>query len=1117
MADQILIEFTADTSGLDPAINQLEKLGTIDKASAASFKATNAEYAKREQVLKATGKAAEQSGAQTKKSIDEVDAAVKRLTEDFVKGFDEGVIEALAEAGVSVDQFNAAMAKAGAQVKGASKETAGFSGNIDKLKDRLKNAGKTDAFGKLEKDISSARRAAQNTAAELERLGKTGGEGTERFKQLTDQLVDQKKELADLEKSYEGVAESLKNFDPTDVESLRERLAAITKELQRMKLAGEDATNPEKYAALVKEGGNLRDTLGDVNQELANAASNSSNLDGLIGAAQGLAGAFALGQGLVGVFGDKAKGLDEVLVGVNSSLAILQGLQTINNTLQAESAAVIFANTIRTRALAAAQTLYNVVVGESIGLMRVLKIAFASTGVGLLIIGITALVIAFNRTSKATQALIDQMKSLNDQFAKGVKSVDDYLESMKLLNEEGITFLENSNAIQSDIIKERIRNLQTDFDAVFEFEQGKRAQYELSKKALEEFNRLVQEGNSIVTKDAFKELTEQHKQYVEQFEAQEKKRLQIASDIRRQESDLEKQLLKERLDSQIATTESAILRAREGTAAQLELQKKLVRDKLALELGTQQLTEAQRLQAIAAANQEQLELQAAYNKRLIEIDISRINTSLTSAVAGTRRELELRRELLKKQAAAELTDLNLSGAERMQILEKSAAEQAALEREFAAQLEDERRAQRLQANQDFIQAAISRNATELALIKDNDSEKLRLQLVSLDLQASEERRAAAGNAIEIARINAQTEAQQRDLKRQFIQDAVDYELRLETAKNGRLVRGLQTVAGNERALYTARVDAINQLREIDIDAINQREAALRNQYKQGLISQKEYNLAYAELEDQRVATTEESEKRIKDLTKQRTIEQIQTTVEITSQLIGLLDNLFQAQSDKESQRVKEQQARVDELLESGAITEKEATRRRKQLEIEERQAQQRAAQRDKQIAVFRALLAIPSAFLQGLSQGGPILGAIYAAIAGVQAALVISRPVPKFAKGKKNRYEGFGQVGEAGAELIEKDGQMFIAKKPTVVWLGAEDKVYTARETAEIMDRRGVRVGRVPEVAGVSVNGQQIDYDKMGASIARHQREISLNIDGYKNFVINGHSFDKYLNSRRGY
>lgn len=1056
MADvtqQVLIEFTSSTEGLAPAVDQLERLGQIDKATAAAFKATNAELKAREATLKATATSTKAATDSTKKSIADVDAAVKNLTNDFTQGFNEGVIEALNEAGVSLDEFQAAMAKLQQSGKGVAQleqEVAALTSQIDALK-----------------------KGSQSGGAEVE--------------SLTAQLAEQQKQLTELQAAYEKLKKGQEeNSDAGN--TLRARLKEITAELGLMKINGEAATDPEKYAALTTEAGKLQSALGDVNQEIARAGSSTGGFDSLLQVTQGVAGGFAVAQGTAALFGDESEELQEVLLRVNASMAVLQGFQQLQAVYAARVAIARGLEAAATGVAAAATTAYNFVVGASIGLMKAFRIALAATGIGLLVIALIELVSWLSDSA-------EELENLNNELEHSKTLIEANTAAINTLSDGEVVRAEAANALESEIL--RLRGLQVSQQKVL---------------LTGERDRLLSLRSTFKTNaEGYKELTDRIRDLDKEINA-------VNTSAFNNEISRTRKLLEESLNSQVATTERAILIAGEGTKAQLALQQKLVRDKLQLELQTQSLTEAQRLQIIEQSNRDQLELRLAFNKRSIDLEIRNIQDRLKSVEEGSVDELRLRTELLRKQAASELSTTKLSEAEKSAIRQDAINEQIRMELAFAA--EQRRiaieRAQQVRA--DIIQAAITRNATELALAEQGSEERLHLEIVNIELAASEARRVAGQNALEINRINAQAQEQILALKRQFAEAAVEYEIRLEVAKNGRLVRSFQRVLSDERSTFQERVRAVNELFLIEANAIDRRKQALRDMYAANLISQQDYIVKYAELEDERARISEETEQQILDATRARTARQIQTSIELSGQLVGVLDSVFQNQTATEQSRLEEQRRNIDELRETGAITEKEAIARRKKLEIEERQAQQRQAQREKQIAVFRALLAIPSAFLQGTAQGGPILGAIYAAIAAAQAAIVISQPIPKFGKGKKNNYQGLAEVGETGSELIESNGQMYVAPKRTIVWLGSRDKVYNPKETAAMLEKPGLRAARLPEGMGMEVQpGVQFDYERLGKEIAKNQKDVSLNIDGYKQFVINGHSFTTYLNARRGY
>lgn len=83
MAEQIVIEFTADISKLQPAIDALEQLGQIDKKSAEIFRATNAEYQNRAKEVNKL------SQAYTNLSEEVASGGIKEHANDLKKTTDE--------------------------------------------------------------------------------------------------------------------------------------------------------------------------------------------------------------------------------------------------------------------------------------------------------------------------------------------------------------------------------------------------------------------------------------------------------------------------------------------------------------------------------------------------------------------------------------------------------------------------------------------------------------------------------------------------------------------------------------------------------------------------------------------------------------------------------------------------------------------------------------------------------------------------------------------------------------------------------------------------------------------------------------------------------------------
>ncbi len=126
-------------------------------------------------------------------------------------------------------------------------------------------------------------------------------------------------------------------------------------------------------------------------------------------------------------------------------MAILQGLQSIQTVLQKESATATLLQTV-------GQKIYNVVIGESIGLMAAFRIALAATGVGLLILGIAALVSILDQQEKA-------LERVNAALDANKNAIDADREAIERLAEEEQARAEAAGALESELISIRGRSL----------------------------------------------------------------------------------------------------------------------------------------------------------------------------------------------------------------------------------------------------------------------------------------------------------------------------------------------------------------------------------------------------------------------------------------------------------------------------------------------------------------------------------------------------------------------------------------------------------------------------------------------------------------------------------
>lgn len=1012
MAQEVLIEFQVDTAGLEPAVDQLEKLGAIDKQTAAAFKATNTELNKRQSVLKATAATATQTATTTKKSINEVDTAVKGLTQSFIEGFQEGVTDALKEAGVSAEEFTSAL--------------------------------KT---GQTEVESSTV--------------------------------------------------------------SLKAQLRQMVQELAKMKIAGKD--NTEEYKAMAQRAGELQDAIADANQEVKNFGSDTGNLDGLISAATGLAGGFAVAQGAAALFGDESEELQETLLRVNAAMAILQGLQQIQTVLQKESAAATFLQT-------AGQKLYNIVIGQSIGLTAAFRVALAATGVGLLILGIAALVDILKDQER-------QLIKVNAALDANKKNIEADTKAIEDLAEVEEARAKSAGALESDLIKIRGNSLLQQRAAIEDAKNKaitERDALDSTSEGWFKLNAAVAENESLIDG--------------------------INSKLVIESINLAKQQRQEQLKAIADTAAARLAATTKNSKAELNAAKESARAKAAVDIDAAGQNGAEILRIQAELNDQLRDLDRQFNQvrqqdRIAGIEAALIAEQQISQAINARQsqsEIDLQKRLIQEKANLELLQEGLTQNQILQIKKTAQAEIFKLQKDFNKQAAEE-------SLQDFISA----NNAQLAAVEITNKEKLNLTIDNIIAQAEIEVQQNEGLTEKIKEINAKRDADIKAARLQSIRQTVDEEIALRAAISGVDIRADEKLLAaqddirnanteREKRAIEKRLDVrrlsineelalIDQLSGRELDTIDARINALNDSFAQGLISYRDYNLQYEQLTDQQAQITEDAEQKKRNSlaateaeAKQRQQRIISFSIAAAQQTLSILEEIFQQQADREQARIDQQRERVGALREAGAITEKEEQARLKKLDAEERKMKIQQAKRNKVLAVFNAIISTAQAVATALTAGpiiGPILAAITAALGAAQIALIVSKPIPAFGKGKKGNYEGPARIGETGAELVEKDGHLYVAPKETIVWLGAKDKVFNPEETRAILEKPGLKPERIENLQHAAIHGEKIDYDKLGKAVGKNIPQFGLNIDadGFSEWVSGSNSFSKYLNSRRGY
>lgn len=172
----------------------------------------------------------------------------------------------------------------------------------------------------------------------------------------------------------------------------QQELEETRKALVDLALAGKQGTAEFKQMEL--RAGQLQDAIGDVNRRVTNLANDTPKLQILGEAATAVAGGFAVAQGAVALFGDENEDVQKAIMKTQGAMSLLNGVQSVANSLNKDSALAMKLNAVATNA-------YNLAVGTSTGALKLFRLALISTGIGAAVVAIGLLVANFDKVTKA--------------------------------------------------------------------------------------------------------------------------------------------------------------------------------------------------------------------------------------------------------------------------------------------------------------------------------------------------------------------------------------------------------------------------------------------------------------------------------------------------------------------------------------------------------------------------------------------------------------------------------------------------------------------------------------------------------------------------------------------
>ena len=209
---------------------------------------------------------------------------------------------------------------------------------IDRVVDTNKSAIREldKEYQRLSQEIDEAfKKGDDKTARELAEQAQAVKKVIKARKEMNKEAAATADELAKEEQRLKAEAAEAEKAAQKHV-SLRQRMREIKEQLIEMEVAGQRGT--AAYRALQEEAGRLTDAWGDAQAQATILAHDQRGMQGIISGLQGITGAAAVAQGAIGLFGGENEHLQQIMLRVQSVMAITMGLQQVQQTLNKDSA-----------------------------------------------------------------------------------------------------------------------------------------------------------------------------------------------------------------------------------------------------------------------------------------------------------------------------------------------------------------------------------------------------------------------------------------------------------------------------------------------------------------------------------------------------------------------------------------------------------------------------------------------------------------------------------------------------------------------------------------------------------------------------------------------------------
>ena len=233
--------------------------------------------------------------------------------------------------------------------------------NVEEMKDGIGQAfaqiagvirQNEEAIGELNQMYSEAIETANKFAnSPVEHLRTESQEARKQAKAIQEVIKARKDVIKSAQESEKTLTKETKSLiesakakqqNGSAAQSLKRQIRELEAEAALMAKTAQDEgreldQTKGRYREIIEELGRLRDIRGDISQAGNVFANDEAQIAGVIQGLSGLSGAFTAAQGAIGLFGAENEKLNEIMLKVQSLMAITMGLQQVQQVLNKDS------------------------------------------------------------------------------------------------------------------------------------------------------------------------------------------------------------------------------------------------------------------------------------------------------------------------------------------------------------------------------------------------------------------------------------------------------------------------------------------------------------------------------------------------------------------------------------------------------------------------------------------------------------------------------------------------------------------------------------------------------------------------------------------------------------